>query len=354
MRSFRLGLFISAALLFLGIGIFLIGSQNLSFHSKYEIAARFASVSGLNSGADVRVGGIRRGIVKTIALPNRPDEPIKVVMDLDDSTRKVIKQDSVAYIRSDGLLGDRYVEISFGSPTAIALQHGQMLRGEPALEISDLLKKADTLLDSADGAVRNVEGITGNLNHISAKIDQGQGSVGALINSKDFYEQARAGATAFQEDMEALKHNFLLRGFFEKRGYEDSSELTKDAVSRLPGGRSLMTYSYDAKDLFDRGSAKLKHQKKLKEAGQFLESHPFGLAVVAAAMGAKGDSGQERMITEGRAAAVRAYLAQNFRLDDTRLKTIALGKSPSSSDNGNIEIIVYPQDSKPGSRTAGK
>ena len=352
MRSFRLGLFISAALLFLGIGIFLIGSQDLTFHAKYDLTAQFPTVSGLNSGADVRVGGIRRGIVKSVVLPNRPGDKIKVVMDMDDSTRNVIKQDSVAYIQSDGLLGDRYVEISFGSPGAAGVQRGQVLRGEPALEISDLIKKADSLLESADGAVRNVEGITGNLNDISAKIDQGQGTVGALINSKQFYEQAKAGATAFQEDMEALKHNFLLRGFFEKRGYEDSSELTKDAVARLPGGRPLITYSFDATDLFDRSSAKLKHEKKLKDAGKFLESHPFRLAVVAATMGAKGDSDQERKVTEGRAVAVRQYLAQNFRLNDTRLKTIALGKSTNSSDNGNIEIVVYPPSN--GSRTAGK
>jgi phospholipid/cholesterol/gamma-HCH transport system substrate-binding protein len=345
MRSFRLGLFIFAALLFLGIGVFLIGSQNLAFHSKYELTARFPNVSGLDSGADVRVGGIRRGVVKSVALPRRPGDQVTVVMDLDDSTRNVIKQDSVAYIRSSGLLGDRYVEIAFGSPGAPAIKRGQVLRGEPALELSDLIKKANSLLDTAGGAMRNVEGITGNLNEISAKIEQGQGSVGALINSKQFYEQAKAGATAFQEDMEALKHNFLLRGFFEKRGYEDSNELTKDAVARLPGGHSLMTYSYDAKDLFDRSSAKLKNQKKLKDAGKFLESHRFGLAVVAAALGAKGDSD-----------AVRQYLAQNFRLDDTRLKTIALGKSPNSSDNGTVEIIVYPPSnaSSTASRTPGK
>ena len=58
--------------------------------------------------------------------------------------------------------------------------------------------------------------------------------MGALINDKTVYREASAGATAFPDDMEALKHNFLLRGFFKKRGYEDSEELTKHAIAQLP------------------------------------------------------------------------------------------------------------------------
>ena len=44
---------------------------------------------------------------------------------------------------------------------------------------------------------------------------------------------------------------------------------------------------------------------------------------------------------EGRAAAVRDYLAKNFRLDDTRIKTLGLGKTSDTDDNGKVEILVY-------------
>jgi hypothetical protein len=47
-------------------------------------------------------------------------------------------------------------------------------------------------------------------------------------------DEAQAAVAAFREDMEALQHNFLLRGFFEKRGYNDTRELTAHAISRLP------------------------------------------------------------------------------------------------------------------------
>jgi hypothetical protein len=64
-----------------------------------------------------------------------------------------------------------------------------------------------------------------SLKSITGKIDSGQGTIGGLVNDRALYQnlnktvaQAKEGVTSFQEDMEALKHNFLLRGFFNKRG----------------------------------------------------------------------------------------------------------------------------------------
>jgi len=52
--------------------------------------------------------------------------------------------------------------------------------------------------------------------------------------------------------MEALKHNLLLRGYFKKRGYEDSSELTKHEIPQLPAEPSMKEFDYDAKQIFDK------------------------------------------------------------------------------------------------------
>jgi flagellar motor protein MotB len=59
-------------------------------------------------------------------------------------------------------------------------------------------------------------------------------------------------------------------------------------------------------------------------------------------VGMKGETGQDRVLSEGRASAVRDYLAKNFRLDDTRIKTLGLGKTDSTGDSGEVEILVYP------------
>jgi outer membrane protein OmpA-like peptidoglycan-associated protein len=193
-----------------------------------------------------------------------------------------------------------------------------------------------------------------NVDGISGKINRGEGTVGALINDKKIYQQAnaataeaKAGATAFQENMEALKHNFLLRGFFKKRGYEDQTELQKHEISRLPKEPVVKKFDYDAKQLFDKpDTAKLKSQKVLNEAGKFLEDNKYGLAVVVAYTSMKGDSEKDRVLTEARSMVVRDYLTQNFKLDDTRLKTLGLGKAGEASDNGKVEILIYPAGSK--------
>jgi phospholipid/cholesterol/gamma-HCH transport system substrate-binding protein len=349
-QAFRLGLFIVAALAVLVVGVFLIGSRESLFQSTYRLKAEFQNVAGLADGADVRVAGLHQGTVKHIQLPKQPDGKVTVTMDLDKATRDVLKNDSVASIKSEGLIGDKYVEISFGSDNATPLKNGDTIPSEPPLDMSNLVKKADQLLDSAKSAVTNLDGTASNLKSVSAKIDEGKGTVGALINDKTIYQKATAGATALDENLEALKHNFLLRGFFKNRGYEDAADLTKNAVSHLPPGDPIKTFEYEGQKVFNN-QAKIKDQKALKDAGDYLQANKFGLAVVVASTGMKGESSQDKVLSEGRATAVRDYLAKNFRLDDTRIKTLGLGKTSDTDDNGKVEILVYPESAAANSVT---
>jgi phospholipid/cholesterol/gamma-HCH transport system substrate-binding protein len=348
LTSFRLGLFVVFTLLIFATGVFLIGNQQARFQSTFPVKANFHNVAGLTEGADVRVGGIHKGTVARIDLPHRPDQDVTVVMDLAKPTRDVIKADSVVSIRAEGLVGDKYVEISFGSPEAQPLRDGDILRSEQPVDIADLVKKTGQILDTTNDAVQYVETTANNLGSISSKIDRGVGTAGALINDKTAYNQVAAGATAFREDMDALKHNFLLHGFFTKRGYEDSDELTKHEISRLPSESYSKAFEYDAMKLFGKpDTAKLKNEKTLNEAGQFLQNQHFNLVVIESYTGPKGDSEQQRTLTEARDMVVRNYLVDNFRLDDTRIKTLGLGKAqdPSAGD-GKLEILVYPDGTK--------
>jgi phospholipid/cholesterol/gamma-HCH transport system substrate-binding protein len=341
-RAFRLGLFIIVTLLTFWAGIFLIGSKEYLFRSTYRLNADFTNVAGLNGGAEVRVGGIHEGTVRLIQLPVRPGDKVRVVMDLAPATRNVIKQDSLASIESEGLVGDKFVEISFGSEQASNVKNGDTIGSEPPIEISDLIKKTDGILDSTKQAMGNIDDTASNLDAISSKINRGSGTMGALINDKQIYQNANAGAAAFQEDMEALKHNFLLRGFFNKRGYEDSNDLTKNEIPQLPATPVTKQFDYDSKKIFDKpDTAKLKGDRVLNEAGSYLQGNPFGLAVVAAYTDQKGDTDKDRVLTEARAMVVRDYLVENFKLDDTRVKTIGLGKSAQANHGGKVEILVY-------------
>jgi phospholipid/cholesterol/gamma-HCH transport system substrate-binding protein len=334
--TFRLGVFIVVTLVAFGAGIFWIGQMRFLFNSTYRLNAEFDNVAGLNDGAEVRVAGIHEGTVTRIQLPQHSQEKVRVVMDMRRDTKQVIKRDSVAAIRSEGLIGDKYVEISVGSEEAARVANGDTVGSEPPIQLSDLVKKADGILDSARDAV-------GNVTDTTKKIDEGRGTIGALVNDRGMYEHANAAAIAAQDDMEAAKHNFLLRGFFNKRGYEDPSDLKKHEVANLPARTPVKQFTYEGQQLFEkRNVAKLKKSKQLEEAGSYLESNPFGVAVIAAHVDPRGDSDKNQVVAEARAKALRDYLVQNFKLEDVRIKTIAFGKSRDDGSDGKIEVLVYP------------
>jgi phospholipid/cholesterol/gamma-HCH transport system substrate-binding protein len=340
-QRFRVGLFVLTGLAIFSVGTFLIGRQNMEFGSYYRLRSDFHTVAGLNEGADVRVGGIHKGRVRYIRLPKKPDGEVSIYMDLEKETLAVVKKDSVASIQSQGLLGDKYVEISFGSAGAEGLKDGETIESQPPFDVSDLFQKANMILDTSQGALENLSFITG-------KINGGQGTVGKLINDPTLYQQASAGVTSLHEDADALKHNFFLRGFFKDRGYTNPEDVKKHQSSQLPKEPAAKSFSFDPKTLFDgENTAKLKNQKLLNPAGQFLEEHKFRLAVVVASSGMKGDSDQDRALSEARGYVVRKYLVDNFKLDDMRLQTFGLGKQAGDKAEGGVEIRVYGLDGTP-------
>jgi outer membrane protein OmpA-like peptidoglycan-associated protein len=295
--AFRVGVLVVLALLCLSVGVFLIGNQNSMFSPTYRLKAEFQNVEGLNSGAEVRVGGINQGTVIALDLPSQPSGSVTVVMKLRSSTRNLIKADSRAAIKTEGLLGDQYVEVSFGSVNAPDVGDGDTIGSDKPV---DMAAQAHEIGDEASQAIE-----------------------------------------AFRDDMLAVQHNFLLKGFFEKRGYNDTAELTQHAVPHLPAGKPIKEFDYDSEDLFDKpDNAELKDKKRLDDAGNFLQANPQGLAVVASSE-SKGDSDQDHLLTEARANAVRDYLVQNFSLDDKRLKTIGLGKSKPGDDSSKVAILIY-------------
>jgi hypothetical protein len=146
--------------------------------------------------------------------------------------------------------------------------------------------------------------------------------------------------------MEALKHNFLLSGYFRKRGYEDSAALAANKIRVLPPGAPLKAFTYTAKQLFDtRDSAKLKNQKTLNDGGEYLAENQFGFAVVVVSTGMEGDTQKDQVLTEARAMVVREYLVENFGFDDSQLKTLGMGKQAGTNldaDWGSIQILIFP------------
>ena len=367
-RLARLGAFIVATLAVLAVGVFIIGSKEYLFSSTFQLRAQFDNVAGLTEGADVQVGGVHSGTVLAIDLPHKAGGKVTVVMELNKQTREIIKHDSLASIETEGVLGNQYMAISFGSSGQPEVKDGELLQSVPPLQVADLLKKANVILDSSQQAIQYTTQATEHINSISAKIDSGHGTVGELINDKAVYSnlqqstatmqatmvQAQAGVTDFQENMEALKHNFFLSGYFKKRGYEDSADIAANRIAGLPTSQPIKTFTFTAKELFDnKDTAKLKNQKVLKASGDFLAQNEFGFAVVVASSSMEGDSKADLVLSEARAMVIREYLVENFGFDDSQLKTMGMGKQNGANQSANldanwgtIQILIFPAGSE--------
>jgi phospholipid/cholesterol/gamma-HCH transport system substrate-binding protein len=372
-----LGLFILTAMAILFAGVFVIGNQQRMFTHSYRLRAEFPTVSGLLSGAEVRLGGVRKGTVDEIRLPDRPGGKVLVTLSLDSSTRNLVKQDSMAAIETEGLLGNKYLAVSFGSPEAPGVKDWDTIASQAPLDISDLFKKTSAIMDTTQSTMKHFETTSEHIATITARVDHGDGTIGALLKERALYNQltaattdiaatsgearktvaqARIGVTAFTENMEALKQNILFRGYFKDRGYLDAADLTKWDIGEMPMAAPLKTFHFSAEDLFEKsGTAKLKDKKHLDEVGAYLEAHPFSLVIVQAFSSQAGGHEENLVLTQAQAMVLRNYLAEKFKLDDTKLRTMGMGevKTTQPDRTSRIEISVYaPATELPLGKTA--
>jgi len=335
-RPFRLGLFIIVSLVIFGTGVFLIGRRQFLLSPTYSLTTSFNSVAGLINGAEVHVGGLNRGTVTRIELPREPGGQMTVVMKMDRSTQDVLRQDSVASIATDGLLGDKHIDLAFGSSDAPRVSNGDRLAGVETTDLSDLVSQTGAVMG-------DLQQTAAQLKDIGTKINAGQGTMGSLVNDRRLYDELSAAAAGLQDNMDALRHNFLLSGFFNRRGYGDSTQLARHAIAALPQNEPAETIPISSAKLFSSpDSAKLKETKALDEAGRALSANPFGLAVVVARGGQTGDSDELQVLAQARAMNVRDFLVSHYPMDDTRLKTFAVAKSSAANDASTIEVLIFP------------
>lgn len=216
--QWKLGLFAIAALLVAVGGIYYVGKEKNKFGSVLHLSAQFSSVSGLKPGSNVRLGGIDVGTVNGIDLVT--DTTVQVDMIIQKKVQKFIKKDAKASIGSDGLMGDKVVVITAGTPDTAVVREGDILASVKPIE-------TDAIMASLKASADNAAIITGNLADISNRINHGQGALGKLLrdttlsrNISSTMKNLRSGSRKLDENMEAAQHNFLLRGFFKKKERE--------------------------------------------------------------------------------------------------------------------------------------
>lgn len=228
----RLGFFVACGLVLLMAGIFYIGRQKHLFHPVFTVSTAFKNIGGLEVGSNVRFSGIKVGTVDNIQIVN--DSTVHVHMIIDKEVQKFIKADSYVNINSDGLIGDKIVNI--GQGTGQTVKEGQMLPSSEPVE-------TDAILSSLSVTGQNAEVISEQLAQILYKVNKGNGIIGKLIrdslmaeNVRQMISNLRHGSKSLDENMEAAKHNILFRGYFRKK--EKEEEEKKKEHHKLFGKKS--------------------------------------------------------------------------------------------------------------------
>ncbi len=214
----RLGLFVAGGIGLFVLAIFFIGKQKNLFNPVYKLTAMFYNVSGLQVGNNVRFTGINVGTVDNIVIIN--DSTVRVDMLIKKDVMQFIKSDCEVAIGSEGLIGDRILIITQGSAGAPIASEGQELASAEPVE-------TDAIIASLQVTAANAEVITQQLAEIMYKVNSGKGTLGRLIQDStiaDNFDQTmvnlKQSSQGLEENMEAAKDNFLLRGYFNKKKRE--------------------------------------------------------------------------------------------------------------------------------------
>lgn len=225
------GIFVAVGFALFVFLLFTMGGGQGIFRSHFALYGRFPHVKGLHPGSEVSLSGLRIGTVKTITVATDETKELIVEMSITSSFRDKIRKDSVAKVVTQGVLGDKYIEISIGSPDAPVIEPNSQI---PTQEVQDLFAKGGGLVEDIakhfknggdfETFIKNLNIISHNLavlttdlskdkgliheitrgtsgqklnsslthlDNILKKVDSGEGTLGALMNDPTVYEDIK-------------------------------------------------------------------------------------------------------------------------------------------------------------------
>ncbi|MGM0530264.1 MAG: MlaD family protein [Bacteroidota bacterium] len=186
-KSIRLGFFIIVGITIFASAIYIIGKQRHLFGNTFTINGVFKDVSGLKVGNNVRYSGINVGSVSNIQLIN--DTLVRVQVTLERKVHQFIREDSQMEIGTEGVMGNKVVNITSGTSTAPVVEEGDVIGTIEAVKMDEILEE----LDRSSG---NATVITKNLADITTKINKGEGIFGSLFAD-----------TAFSNNLDRISNN---------------------------------------------------------------------------------------------------------------------------------------------------
>jgi phospholipid/cholesterol/gamma-HCH transport system substrate-binding protein len=146
----RVGVFVLATAAVAMGAVLLLGKSRHVFEERAKLTATFTDVGGLVQGAPVRISGVNVGTVSNIMFVRASRRPlIQVDMQIVQSALGLVRADSVARISSQGLLGDKIIEIDAGSTAAAAVASGGEIKSATSPDLDQMFRQAGAVLDDA-------------------------------------------------------------------------------------------------------------------------------------------------------------------------------------------------------------
>lgn len=223
-RNSKLGIFVLAGLVFLVLLLYMIGKNQNLFGSTFTLKAHFENVQGLSSGNNIRYSGIHAGTVKEVTILN--DTLIEVTMNIRKRLKKHIRKNAFASIGTDGLVGNKIINILPVKEPASYVEDGDTLCAKKTIDTDEMLqslaktaenisyiagelkttvsrinssqtlwkllddeslpKNIRTSLVNVRLATSNAVDVTGNLDELVKGIKDGKGSLGTLLTDTSF------------------------------------------------------------------------------------------------------------------------------------------------------------------------
>ncbi|HEU0120818.1 MAG TPA: MlaD family protein [Bryobacteraceae bacterium] len=350
-RNLTVGLFMIGGTALFGTGLFLLGNRHRTFAKHFVVYTDFASVSSLESGASVRVAGLHAGEVRQIEVPADPQGKFRIQLRLDQKFQPLVRQDSNALIMTEGLVGNKYLEIEKGSGQGPECGEGCVIPSTEPFDFGDLMKDARGLLATTKETMENAKRVAGNMDKaVSGFVARDASGKTGADSMRATADSAQRAMSSLAEDAEALKHNFFLRGFFKKRGYFNLDNLTVAEYRKskfVKDAKAIRTWLGQGELFTPGGQLGAKGGPAIDRAvGQFAEALHNNPVVVEGYSSAQSPDARYRQSLQ-RAESVRKYLETKYSIDAKEIGAIPLGAEPPEGTGkqtwDGVAIVVLPK-----------
>jgi phospholipid/cholesterol/gamma-HCH transport system substrate-binding protein len=190
LAELRVGIVVLASLAILIFALFVVIGDIPLFRKETIIRTYMSSVEGLRPGAEVRLSGLLVGDVKDILFDGIPrdarsQQNVEIVMEIRGKLNGLpavdrIRTDSIAVLKSTGLLGDNIIDITPGTLNGVPIQNGGTIKSQEQKSVGDII-------NASQAAVSKFDAISTDIKEMSGLLREGKGTLGLLINDDAVY-----------------------------------------------------------------------------------------------------------------------------------------------------------------------